>query len=118
MASGLPPPQPSLCAVCGERLDGTYWVTGYPAATHERCVDWSGRVFPYARLLRPLRTAYSKSQRVQRLIRELAWWLRQAEQQWPIDAPQLLAEGRERIAWTLNELKRMGVSEDVLKRLR
>jgi hypothetical protein len=106
------------CAVCGEPLDGRepFWVTAYPEAVHERCLDWRRRPFPYERQLQVLaRAARGTTDPVARRLLEAGRaWLVELRDRWSEDATaELVAEANARLRELRGLCLRSGVDESV-----
>ena len=90
---------PRVCVTCGLALEPPWWVTTFPHGEHERCRDWTGRPFPFARheeLLRKIARHVGGER--QRLVLALATELTRLARTWPRDARASLQAARAAVA--------------------
>lgn len=90
---------PRVCVTCGLTLEPPWWVTTFPLGEHERCRDWTGRPFPFARheeLLRKIARHLDGEQR--RAILGFTGALSRLARTWPRDALATLDAARIHVA--------------------
>lgn len=90
---------PRSCVTCGDVLEPPWWMTTFPHGEHERCRDWAGRPFPFARhehLLRRIARHIDEPRR--REVLAAAQALAKLARTWPRDAVAILDASRMHIA--------------------